>query len=162
MPAYLKFLIKSTNQHGVHSPFVFDYLTKCLYKKPKQSRKKVENLVLKSIDYFNYEHIVIFDNPILEDKIYHKSSVTFTDAEPVDVLYFSNMGNNRPNDIFSNHSLHNQSMLIFADIRSSKESFTCWTDFIKSDKITVSIDFYSCGVAFLRQEQVKEHFTIRL
>ncbi|HMI07073.1 MAG TPA: class I SAM-dependent methyltransferase [Flavobacterium sp.] len=30
---YLKFLWKSTNQHGVHSPFVFDLVTKCFYDK---------------------------------------------------------------------------------------------------------------------------------
>ncbi|PKQ46701.1 O-methyltransferase [Confluentibacter flavum] len=28
---YIKFLIKSTNQHGVHSPFVFNLITKCFY-----------------------------------------------------------------------------------------------------------------------------------
>jgi predicted O-methyltransferase YrrM len=28
--SYLLFLLKSTNQHGVHSPFVFDLVTKCL------------------------------------------------------------------------------------------------------------------------------------
>lgn len=32
---YVKFLIKSTNQHGVHSPFVFDLITKCFYDKKK-------------------------------------------------------------------------------------------------------------------------------
>lgn len=31
--AYIKFLIKSTNQHGVHSPFVFDLITNCFYDK---------------------------------------------------------------------------------------------------------------------------------
>lgn len=28
--SYCKFLVKSTNQHGVHSPFVYDLVTKCL------------------------------------------------------------------------------------------------------------------------------------
>ena len=31
--AYLKFLLKSKNQHGIHSPFVFDLVTKCFYDK---------------------------------------------------------------------------------------------------------------------------------
>lgn len=32
---YIKFLFKSTNQHGVHSPFVFDLITKCFYDRTK-------------------------------------------------------------------------------------------------------------------------------
>lgn len=31
--SYLNFAIKSTNEHGVHSPFVFDLVTKCFYDK---------------------------------------------------------------------------------------------------------------------------------
>lgn len=33
--AYIKFLFNSTNQHGVHSPFVYNFVTKCLYDKEK-------------------------------------------------------------------------------------------------------------------------------
>lgn len=29
--SYIKFLLRSTNQHGVHSPFVYSLVTKCLY-----------------------------------------------------------------------------------------------------------------------------------
>lgn len=31
LKSYLKFLWKSKNEHGVHSPFVFDLVTKCFY-----------------------------------------------------------------------------------------------------------------------------------
>lgn len=31
--AYIKFLLRATNQHGVHSPFVYHFVTKCLYDK---------------------------------------------------------------------------------------------------------------------------------
>ncbi len=33
--AYIKFLLSSTNQHGVHSPFIYNFVTKCLYDKKK-------------------------------------------------------------------------------------------------------------------------------
>ncbi len=33
LKSYLKFLLRSTNQHGVHSPFVFDLVTNCFYDK---------------------------------------------------------------------------------------------------------------------------------
>ncbi len=33
LKSYLKFILNSTNEHGVHSPFVFDLVTKCFYDK---------------------------------------------------------------------------------------------------------------------------------
>src|SRR5690606_29035226 len=29
--SYLQYLVKSSNEHGVHSPFVFDLVTQCFY-----------------------------------------------------------------------------------------------------------------------------------
>ena len=42
--SYLKFLLHSKNEHGVHSPFVFDLVTKCFY----DNNKYPEYEVLKS------------------------------------------------------------------------------------------------------------------
>lgn len=39
--SYLQFLKKSTNQHGVHSPFVFELITKCFYKKTMTDKLKL-------------------------------------------------------------------------------------------------------------------------
>jgi len=50
--AYIKFLIKSTNQHDVHSPFVFDLITKCFYDKKK---------------YFDYKKIINYRNELLKN-----------------------------------------------------------------------------------------------
>lgn len=51
--AYIKFLFSATNQHGVHSPFIYDFVTKCLYdKKNYEAYKKLDNYraALKSSD----------------------------------------------------------------------------------------------------------------
>ena len=39
--SYIKFIIKSTNQHGVHSPFVYNLTTKCFYKKNDIAKSKL-------------------------------------------------------------------------------------------------------------------------
>lgn len=39
--SYLKFLWKSTNAHGVHSPFVFDLIRKCFYDKTDFAEYKI-------------------------------------------------------------------------------------------------------------------------
>lgn len=41
--SYLKFLWKSTNAHGVHSPFVFDLVRKCFYDKIDYAEYKILN-----------------------------------------------------------------------------------------------------------------------
>lgn len=42
--SYIKFLLKSTNQHGVHSPFVFNLVTQCFYDRSKyEAYEKISN-----------------------------------------------------------------------------------------------------------------------
>jgi len=41
LKTYVKFLFKATNQHGVHSPFVFNLVTKCFYNKANFSEYSI-------------------------------------------------------------------------------------------------------------------------
>lgn len=58
--AYIKFFIKSTNQHGVHSPFVYSLITKCFYDKK---------------NYDVYSKLRTYRTTLLEDK----TSIAITD-----------------------------------------------------------------------------------
>ncbi|WP_396601602.1 O-methyltransferase [Algibacter sp. R77976] len=46
---YIKFLFKSTNQHGVHSPFVYNLVTKCFYDKTHHEDYRIISNYRKSI-----------------------------------------------------------------------------------------------------------------
>ncbi len=50
---YIKFLLRSTNQHGVHSPFVYNLVTKCFYDKS---------------NYIDYKHIINYKKALLNNK----------------------------------------------------------------------------------------------
>ena len=55
--SYLKFLYYSKNEHGVHSPFIFDLVTKCFYDKTNYS----EYLILK-----NYRNSLLANKNFIE------------------------------------------------------------------------------------------------
>ena len=47
--SYIKFLLNSTNEHGVHSPFVFDFVMKCIYDKTNYPEYEVLKNYRKSL-----------------------------------------------------------------------------------------------------------------
>ncbi|CAD0004631.1 O-methyltransferase [Flavobacterium salmonis] len=59
--SYLKFLWKSKNEHGVHSPFVFSLLTKCFYdKKSKPEYSTLNNYRKSFLENKNFINVTDF------------------------------------------------------------------------------------------------------
>ena len=62
---YLSFLWKSTSEHGVHSPFVYNLVTQCFYNSQKKPSKnypkgiseKKGQFILRLLAYFNPKSI---------------------------------------------------------------------------------------------------------
>lgn len=250
---YIKFLFKSTNQHGVHSPFVFDLITKCFYDqkqydeysnllayrtsllnnkdeieitdfgagsrvfksnlrainaiaKTSGSTLKRAQLLFRIIQYFKPQHTLELGSSlgIATQAIalgYSKNEVTTIEGCPniseftTNQLYKFNIQNvtlktgefdkvlselkNKSYDLIfidGNHNKdatlsyfnvlldnsHNDSIIIFDDIHWSKDMVEAWNTIKTHPKVTVSIDTFFWGFVFLRKEQVKENFTIRL
>lgn len=56
---------------------------------------------------------------------------------------------------------HNDTVFVFDDIHWSRGMEQAWEAVKAHDKVSVTIDLYNMGLAFLRKEQAKEHFTLR-
>ncbi len=158
--SYLKFLFTATNQHGVHSPFIYNFITKGLYIQGNSQFTITENILVKSISYFNFKKIslVAANNPL---KIKLNSIIEYLDynTSPFDIIYADR--NCKPFNTISSTYFHNDSILLVEGIHNSKKKTKQWEKLKNLPEVSVSIDLFHCGMLFFRKEQAKEHFKIR-
>lgn len=160
--SYLKFLLKSTNEHGVHSPFVFKYVTEGLYRKKRLHKNKSIDVLLKSIAYFNFTNILLVDNPQAHGIVQMQFPEIQSDSAIFDLLFIDHLSEIDFKKLLSEGELHNNSMVLVNAINATKQEQETWHRLTELPEITVSIDMFYCGALFIRREQVKEHFTIRI
>jgi len=160
---HLKFLLTATNQHGVHSPFIFSYITKCVYVKPGYPYSKSVDVLLKSIAYFEPKKVCLIDNRQLEKTVRrHFPKIELSEGGS-EVSFFSEYSQELLDTLLSEEkNIQNDCLLLLDDIYSSKEKNRIWNSTKKHRKVSVTVDMFYCGAVFFRQEQAKEHFKIRI
>ncbi|PKA96991.1 hypothetical protein B0O79_0639 [Flavobacteriaceae bacterium MAR_2009_75] len=160
---HVKFLLKATNQHGVHSPFVYSYLTKCLYTKHRFHKRKTLNILLKSIDYFNVERVRTNDSGAISQMITeHYPKVSIIESK-TDLIFLKKPEKPLIAQILSStNSISNDCILLIDNIYLDAEHKNIWNDLKNNNRVSVTIDMFYCGAVFFRKEQEKEHFKIRV
>jgi len=180
---YLRFWWHSKNEHGVHSPFVFDLITNCFYDRSTQEaflqfpKNDSKSRFLARLGlYFKYTH------SYLEASI----SVTYERALSLhgrvkkfntieNLMDPKNLISDRPGLIYLDMDMtntsalldffkvcHRDSFVLIPSLRKSKAHYKKWNQLKSSADVSVSIDTFYWGLLFFRTEQPKEHFTIRL
>lgn len=169
--SYIKFLLRSTNQHGVHSPFVYGLVTQCFYDKnpyPEYALlpSKKHLLVFRCIRYFDIMNIVVQEegkvfrkaiekaNPKVMtddiDMISEKTQLVFLGSIPEPTLFQKLIA-----------PLGNGAIVIINDIYRTKSDTKYWKQIKQLEKVRVTIDIFHFGFVFFRKEQVKQDFVIR-
>lgn len=172
--SYRDFLLNSKNEHGVHSPFVYDLVTKCLRNKrytpslykelkngfPRSFNAKhirILNDVISHLEIVNYGHFCKSEHSI--DKLPITRLLTKTKHSTADLIYL-------PVENFNSHhveqvinELKKGAVLIIEDPYSNNE---VWNLFKEKQKKHIVIDTYFFGFIFNRSQQANEHFNIRI
>ena len=143
----------------MHSPFVFLLVTKCFYNKTNftpyfsnlETKSKKGKLLNRLFHYFQFkEGIYISENK--------KTTPSKVDFIFIGSTYFRDYNFDLDQIIAL---ANNETCIIFDNPYFSKVTEDQWKLLVKSPNFNVTIDTYSFGFAFIRKEQVKEHFTIR-
>ncbi len=161
--SYIHFLFKSKTKHGVHSPFIYDFITKGLTQKSEVSSSKSDEIFYKTVSYFDPKNVRVFDE---DDELKNVLTEFFLDLKhgnnSVELFFFNkNLANNEFERYLLSNLFHNNSIVIIKDIRASKTIRKMWTSLLDDPRITVTLDLYHTGMLFFRDGQVKENFTIR-
>ncbi|MEC4114266.1 hypothetical protein [Myroides pelagicus] len=162
--SYFSFWKKSSNQHGVHSPFVFSLLTKGLYLKDNRwSQMKKKDAFLERIyEYFSPSSFVVINGDLKNDNLFSRGLVSGEVISSLDMIYVGQAGKDviTTSDLYS--YMHNDSVLMIDRRFKNAVSEQLWQEIVCDDRFIVTLDFYYYGVAFIRTEQLKQHFVLRM
>lgn len=159
MFSYLQFLVKSTNQHGVHSPFVYNYITKGLYQQKKEFAlsHKTNQWLLQSIQYVQPNKICFLDEglSVVAWKVYTDKSFDLTTA---DLILDRYTVENHTRILQTINNMSNSQLLLIA-IYNYPKAFI--NELRQNPDITLVVDFYYGCLISKRTEQPKQNFFIR-
>ncbi len=122
---------------------------------PKTAAKALENF--NKLDAPNIELIV-------KDAGEAIRSFNF-DQEPFDFVYFDANHRYKPTLEYFNTMLkysHEGSVFVFDDIHWSEEMSRAWSEIIRHDEVSISLDFYSFGLLFFRKRLEQQNFRLKL
>lgn len=163
---YLLFLYRSTNQHGVHSPFVYSFITNGLYsKKHLSSIVSIKNISTKQLTAINKIilhlkcHSIICDSTICSNNKLSYSYFPPTVNTTFDAIIISEINHFQIDNILK--LMHNNSILIVGNPHSEK-NVPKWNALLAHPLTTALIDTFWLGFVFVRKEQKKELFVIRM
>lgn len=169
--AYFKFWLKSSNEHGVHSPFVFNWITQGVYlKNPSwKARSRKEVFVERVIAYFKPEQVVwlslspVSDILMRQTMFFLNTDSLTTLSKGVQMIYIDGTQSVDSETVIETLLSLGNDGFVLVDKRADKsETKVLWEALLVSDKTTVTMDFYYFGMAFVRREQFKQHFAVRL
>jgi hypothetical protein len=125
---------------------------------------KTIDVLLKSVEYFKATSIWLPSDQIqlrslLKKRVPH---LTF-EKTPCDIIYVpGNLIGVLQDPNFLSKNSHSTTLFIVTKIHKKREVNTVWNNLIRKEDFHVSIDFFYCGALFYRNEQIKQHFKIRI
>jgi len=181
---YRKFKRQAKTQHGVHSPFVFEFTRKVLLDSLVISNFSVDrflplsNIVLheyekqlffRMLKYYKCEKIISFiENAAHKVEMFVGPESKGTDLLPIeynaDCIFIFVRNPHAWNSLYQmySHTLSAKSIVVIMHNHKGKLHNEEWQQLVNIPNIRLSIDVFNMGVLFFREEiKEKQHFLLK-
>lgn len=149
--SYFKYLLLSKNQHGVHSPFVYDLITKSIYTQSKKNNPKKSRIIHGVLNHYKIKSYKKIGHPLTNiDSIKIKNT-----NDSYDIIHLENPIMALPLDFETNQ------LFIIEKIHENHSFENAWELLLQKQSSIVSLDFFELGIVFVKTTQAKEHFVLR-
>jgi hypothetical protein len=165
---YFNYYYKAANGkgHGVHSPFVFSFISSVLNNEALSVEaahsNKYRALVNRMIAFYKPSAVMELE-AASSNQVHALKEID--NAETIGLFYLKQNKNAADLMMYFNTAikkLNTESILVFDGIHNSKEMEASWETIKIHYDVKLTIDLYKLGIVFFRKEQLeKENFTIR-
>ena len=172
----LKHYVFSNNLHGTHSPFVYEFLEKVVYK--VQSEDKYSSIPhvnlfkaiqayysLNKVVYLGYNKALVPSDDSTITCDYDERFPELLENSAIEMVVMNKSHHMNVLTTFMNIILssNNKPMFIIVNkIYESEQMQKAWKHFLADPKITICMDFFYFGIVVIRDGQRKENFKLRL
>lgn len=184
---FFKYLRKSKSSHGVHSPFVFEFIEQGLKKNAARHSSKLvlvttkhKNITNKIINYFECNHLLWLTNRDGDEETYisikpeganhvqlksEKFDFERYDTYPTPELFLFDLAD--PTDwlvAWNKYKQHftTNTIILITGIHHSNAHTQSWNHLCGFAEVTLSIDLYKVGLVFFKEEfKEKQHFVLK-
>ena len=159
----LNFWRKARNRHGVHSPFIYDFLDKGLYRKDLKSLPPQQRLLIAAADHFNPVTAGTCDlqSPMAAWLGSQRPHLLWG-SPPTDLFICDSPGKNLIAFIEGRDTWGNDTVVFVGNVRKNQETYACWSRAISHPAVRVILETYPAGLLFFRTQQARQHFRIRI
>jgi hypothetical protein len=156
------FWCQAKNRHGVHSPFIYEFLDRAVYTPGVQKGVSTQRLLKSARLHFNPKRIWTASNLPGKSGIRGILEVDSTlPGPPFDLLVFDRPSHEVGEILSDPGQWHNDSVVYLGNLRGSASAYAMWEQISLHPSIRVVVESYWEGLLFFRKEQAKQHFKIR-
>jgi hypothetical protein len=156
------FWLSANNRHGVHSPFVYQFLDQGLYAPHLRGMPPGKRLLAAALEYFRPGRIGLSADPETPRQLpLLPVGGSLSEDPPYDLFIFGTPSGSVTNFLLKEDHWHNDSIVFVGGLRTSVEAHRQWGQLCRQPPVRIVVETFGAGLLFFRKEQAPQHFKIR-